>query len=816
MASYDALINLRVKGLNQLSRVEKAVNNINGKGNAGNKSSSRRRLTEEEKIVKEKIKGLVTENRAIRSQTQAIGLKKKGLNLDKTDHKLKLAIANAQRGQVDEANLLIQKATKAINLGKKKLALESKTTKAVVSTNKAKSAGNRITRSGISSSVFGSTRQPGSPRFKASRAGMMQGPALPPVIQGPASPIGGTRFMFGSPAQMAFSGGSSSPIRGGAAFPGSPIARALEERAAAKAARARKNIGAPKGVRSGGGALQSALISGAFPLLFGQGLLGGVAGAAGGGIGAAMGGQMGGFAGGLVATAALQAIQNTINGVKELGQALNPLTMDIGKLTQSLGIVGTEEARRLQLIQESQGKQAALAEATRSMALVIGDKGVQSIKKFSQNMVAIGGSFSRFGLRLQAGFAELFNNILDQLKKRFPKIFNQVAGDTKAGELTTSSLATNPKVQKLNTSIGNLKGQEASILAQQAKQRSPIAPPKFFDFLKGGSALFPSQIKPIVEEQKVNAELDKQLNTIREKIKLQTEELRVITEKTEKTSAQTIKDENDKKQIDLTMKANKENVELLEATLKGESEKFTINKKVVEIKKQLIEKGVEEKNINLESIKGDLEKEASLKRQVDLAKQLKSVLAEGMASAIEGLIQGTKSLGDSLRSVLQQFGSILLRTGISNMMGSSNLFGGFFGKGIGSAEGNYLANGIRPFASGGMVTRPTMGLVGEAGEDEYVIPASKMAQSMQRYSAGARGQSVIPGTGASSSGGASGSSTTVNYSGPILNFNSEEFVPKSAIGQIINSAASKGAAAGESRTMSTLRNSRGARARIGM
>ena len=580
-----------------------------------------------------------------------------------------------------------------------------------------------------------------------------------------------------------------------------------------------QNMGIPRGVKSGrgGGVLQSALISGAFPMLFGQGLLGGVAGAAGGGIGAAMGGQMGGFAGGLVATAALQAIQNTINGVKELGQALNPLTMDIGKLTQSLGIVGTEEARRLQLIQESQGKQAALAEATRSMALVIGDKGVQSIKKFSENMTAIGGSFSRFGLRLQAGFAELFNNILDQLKKKFPNIFNKTADDTKAGELTTKSLAANPAAQKLKTSISDLEKQEASILAQQANQRSPIAPPKFFDFLKGGSAMFPSQIEPIVEEQKVNAELDKQLNKIREKIKLRTEELQVITDSTNKTSAQTIKDENDKKQIDLTMKANKENVELLEATLKGESEKFTINKKALELKKQMLEKGVEEKNINLESIKGDLEKEASLKRQVDLAKQLKSVLAEGMASAIEGLIQGTKSLGDSLRSVLQQFGSILLRTGISNMMGSSSLFGGFFGKGIGgSAEGNYLANGIRPFASGGMVTRPTMGLVGEAGEDEYVIPASKMASSMQRYSAGARGQSVIPGTGASSSGGASGSSTTVNYSGPILNFNSEEFVPKSAVGQIINSAASKGAAAGESRTMSTLRNSRGARSRLGM
>jgi len=87
---------------------------------------------------------------------------------------------------------------------------------------------------------------------------------------------------------------------------------------------------------------------------------------------------------------------------------------------------------------------------------------------------------------------------------------------------------------------------------------------------------------------------------------------------------------------------------------------------------------------------------------------------------------------------------------------------------------------------------------------------------MQRYSAGARGEAVIPGTGSSHVGGGAGGSTTVNYSGPILNFNSEEFVPKSAVGQIINSAASKGAAAGESRTMSTLRNSRGARSRLGM
>ena len=133
-----------------------------------------------------------------------------------------------------------------------------------------------------------------------------------------------------------------------------------------------------------------------------------------------------------------------------------------------------------------------------------------------------------------------------------------------------------------------------------------------------------------------------------------------------------------------------------------------------------------------------------------------------------------------------------------------------------NAEGGYERGGFQAFASGGVATRPTMGLVGEAGEDEYIIPASKMAQSMQRYSAGARGDSVIPGTGQSSAGGGADAQTTVNYSGPILNFNSEEFVPKSAVGQIIATATSQGARAGENKTLTTLRNSRSTRSRLGM
>ena len=195
--------------------------------------------------------------------------------------------------------------------------------------------------------------------------------------------------------------------------------------------------------------------------------------------------------------------------------------------------------------------------------------------------------------------------------------------------------------------------------------------------------------------------------------------------------------------------------------------------------------------------------------------QIRETIASGLTSAIEGLISGTKSLGESLAGIAKQIASMYLKSAILSFLPGGNTVAAAAGT-VNSAEGRYMENGIKPFASGGMATRPTLGLVGEAGEDEYIIPASKMAASMPRYSAGARGEAVIPGTGSSYAGGGTGGSTTVNYSGPILNFNSEEFVPKSAVGQIIATATSRGAKAGEARTLSSLQNSRSRRSNLGL
>ena len=124
-------------------------------------------------------------------------------------------------------------------------------------------------------------------------------------------------------------------------------------------------------------------------------------------------------------------------------------------------------------------------------------------------------------------------------------------------------------------------------------------------------------------------------------------------------------------------------------------------------------------------------------------------------------------------------------------------------------------SGTLDFATGGFVDRPTNALIGEAA-GEYVIPEHKMSESMSRYQAGVRGKAVIPGSSAAESGGVSGTEIVVSYTGPTLNFNGDDYVPRSAVPEIINSAAKRGARAGEAKVFNNLKNSRSHRARIGL
>jgi tape measure domain-containing protein len=115
-------------------------------------------------------------------------------------------------------------------------------------------------------------------------------------------------------------------------------------------------------------------------------------------------------------------------------------------------------------------------------------------------------------------------------------------------------------------------------------------------------------------------------------------------------------------------------------------------------------------------LSGTIEKQKELNKETDKYKitldQVKDTLANQMTSAIEGLIDGTKTLGQSLSGLLRTFGSMFLRSGMGRLV--ENIFP--------SAKGNVFAqNGIVPYAKGGYIGRPTMALMGEQGP-EAVLP----------------------------------------------------------------------------------------------
>lgn len=80
---------------------------------------------------------------------------------------------------------------------------------------------------------------------------------------------------------------------------------------------------------------------------------------------------------------------------------------------------------------------------------------------------------------------------------------------------------------------------------------------------------------------------------------------------------------------------------------------------------------------------------------------------------------------------------------------------------------------IPAFAQGGVVGRPTLALVGEGGEREYIIPESKMGRAAANYMAGARGGSVIP---AFANGGVVGPATVNIQTGPVLQQQGQRYV----------------------------------------
>jgi hypothetical protein len=221
---------------------------------------------------------------------------------------------------------------------------------------------------------------------------------------------------------------------------------------------------------------------------------------------------------------------------------------------------------------------------------------------------------------------------------------------------------------------------------------------------------------------------------------------------------------------------------------------------------------------------------------LSLAQTIEGEIGSAMSNAITGLITGTTTVQQAMSQMFANIGKafidmatqmiakalVMKVLGIfGNSLGGGG-FGGFSGAGPFSQAGgwNFEGPGMAGFganigfASGGFVTGPTRAIIGEGGESEYVIPASKMGAAMNRYAAGRRGSSVIPDS--SSAGGGGGAGGGGHFTLETVVINNVEYATVEQVRAMGRQSAQQGAASGHSRVMGDLRNKRSVRSRMGL
>ena len=200
--------------------------------------------------------------------------------------------------------------------------------------------------------------------FETTRFKEPIGPALPPSV----------------PSTKGF---PSSPIGGGLNMPGSPAARAAKNQR-----------------------LESIALGVGFPLLFGGG-----AGSVGGSLAGSFVGS--GFGGQILGGAIGQAIDQFNLKTQELGKALNPLTGDFDKVIAAAGLTGTATANYIKELESEQGSKVALAAATKELAKVIGDSGVQALRRYGDAATNLANAWEVAITQIRAASADLLAGLLE-------------------------------------------------------------------------------------------------------------------------------------------------------------------------------------------------------------------------------------------------------------------------------------------------------------------------------------------------------------------------------------------------------------------
>jgi hypothetical protein len=413
----------------------------------------------------------------------------------------------------------------------------------------------------------------------------------------------------------------------------------------------------------GDGVLSGALISGAFPLLFGQGPLGAAAGFTGGMIGGKLGGQTGGFAGGLIATAALTQITTAVDKVKELGKALSVENFNLDPIIRAVGGVGTSTEKYLKLLEQVEGKQAAYNAAVDKMRSIVGDKGVKDIQEFTKRMQDLTNALSTFFTRLGAGFAGIFNRI-DRALANSPLGKAASATNLKLDRLARAENNTDPLMVALRGKRDALIGSKTGAQATKVKNSAEF---KDLENRIAGLQHFLDLQEKITEEENIQ--------------KLTTDSILKNVKEENLFLQQSMLMGSEQAQIEAKIRDLKEQRKLIGKTLSADDEK---------------------------ALRDQLKLNNALTKANELYTQIGATIENGIVDAIEGAIQGTKTLGEVATSVFNQISRTLLQFGVNSLLGSIPGIGSLFK------------------ADGGPVKKGGSYIVGERGPEMFTPGSSGM------------------------------------------------------------------------------------------
>ena len=427
-----------------------------------------------------------------------------------------------------------------------------------------------------------------------------------------------------------------------------------------------------------GGALSSGLVSGAFPLLFGQGPLGGIAGFTGGFGGSLVGGQMGGFAGGLVATAALQQIQTFSTEVGKLGAALNENTMDVSALSSALGITGTEFEKNLKIIQKLGGEEAAFALARQKMIDLVGNEGVEALTKFGDEFTELGNNFAK---------------IMTLMKTSFAKFLDESGVGAFISATVERSALLRQADQSENKKVQDLVAQRELFTSRTAtrQQRKDIAASVGFtgrfDDVAGQSQIIQLLNQKIAKEQK-------SVNKKKEEIK------------TNKTNLNL---------LDAALKKTDDNIIKIREKLQFGEQEALIREKIRGIEGEIERKLTEQEEIR---VRTNLTLERSLQQQLEFSQAIGQSFKDNFKDAITG----ASTFREAMVNVLNTIKNKLIDSQIDRLFDSARSRGGSRGGGIGGFLGG-LFGGFNKKKSFDFVNIPNLGIFGDGGKPPVNKPS---------------------------------------------------------------------------------------------